>query len=103
MNAQQPLTTREDRELIGSVRAAQRGNREAFGRLVVRYERAVYATAFRQLGHHAEAKELCQDVFVQALRKIRQLPRSAVFRRVAALDHQADGGSIGRCGGRRWS
>ena len=73
MNALQPLTIREDSELSPSVRAAQCGNREAFGRLVVRYERAVYATAFRQLGHHAEAKELCQEVFVQALRKIHQL------------------------------
>jgi len=73
VNAQQLLTTREDSELIGSVRAAQRGNREAFGRLVVRYERAVYAIAFRQLGQHAEANELCQEVFVQALRKIDQL------------------------------
>lgn len=73
MNLEQLQTTREDTELIRSVRAAQRGDREAFGRLVVRYERAVYGTAFRRLADHAEAKELCQEVFVQALRKIHQL------------------------------
>ena len=73
MNPKQPQTTREDTDLIRSVRAAQRGDREAFGRLVMRYERAVYGTAFRRLGNHAEAKELCQEVFVQALRKIHQL------------------------------
>lgn len=73
MNSKQPQTTREDTDLIRSVRAAQRGDREAFGRLVVRYERAVYGTAFRRLANHAEAKELCQEVFVQALRKIHQL------------------------------
>ena len=73
MNPKQPQTTREDTDLIRSVRAAQRGDREAFGRLVVRYERAVYGTAFRRLANHAEAKELCQEVFVQALRKIHQL------------------------------
>jgi len=73
MNPKQPQTIREDTDLIRSVRAAQRGDREAFGRLVVRYERAVYGTAFRRLANHAEAKELCQEVFVQALRKIHQL------------------------------
>ncbi len=73
MNATPLQTTREDSDLIRSVRAAQRGDREAFGRLVVRYERSVYATAVRRLGHHAEARELTQEVFVQALRKIDQL------------------------------
>jgi RNA polymerase sigma-70 factor (ECF subfamily) len=73
MNTNQFQTTGEDTDLIRSVRAAQRGNREAFGRLVVRYERAVYAAAFRRLADHAEATELCQEVFVQALRKIHQL------------------------------
>ena len=73
MDPKQLQTTREDTDLIRSVRAAQRGDREAFGRLVVRYERAVYGTAFRRLANHAEAKELCQEVFVQALRKIHQL------------------------------
>ncbi|MHC4178094.1 MAG: RNA polymerase sigma factor, partial [Planctomycetota bacterium] len=73
MNLEQLQTTQVDTDLIRSVRAAQRGSREGFGRLVVRYERAVYAIAFRRLANHAEAKELCQEVFVQALRKIHQL------------------------------
>jgi RNA polymerase sigma-70 factor (ECF subfamily) len=73
MNLKQPQTTCEDTDLIRSVRSAQRGDREAFGRLVVRYERAVYAIAFQRLANHAEAKELSQEVFVQALRKIQQL------------------------------
>ena len=79
MNPKQPQTTREDTDLIRSVRAAQRGDREAFGRLVVRYERAVYGTALRRLANHAEAKELCQEVFVQALRKIHQLRDPCCF------------------------
>jgi RNA polymerase sigma-70 factor (ECF subfamily) len=73
MDPKQLQITSEDSDLIRSVRAAQRGDREAFGRLVVRYERAVYATALRRLANHAEAMELCQEVFVQALRKIEQL------------------------------
>jgi RNA polymerase sigma-70 factor (ECF subfamily) len=73
MTLKQPQTIREDTDLIRWVRAAQRGNRQAFGRLVVRYEGAVYATALRRLAQDAEAKELCQEVFVQAMRKIHQL------------------------------
>jgi RNA polymerase sigma-70 factor (ECF subfamily) len=66
-------TTIDDTQLSDTVRAAQRGDGAAFGRLVERYQRAVYAAAFRRLGNHAEAQELCQEVFLHALEKIDQL------------------------------
>lgn len=65
--------------LTEAVSAAQRGDRRAFGRLVKRYQRVVYACVFRRLGNHAEAQELCQEVFIQALRKIGQLREPACF------------------------
>jgi RNA polymerase sigma-70 factor (ECF subfamily) len=69
-----------DRALIAElVLAAQDGDRQAFGKLVERYERSVYATALRRLNNHAEAQELTQEVFVQALRKLGQLREPAAF------------------------
>lgn len=65
--------------LVEQVRAAQAGDRLAFGQLVERYERAVYSTALRRLGNHAEAQELVQEVFVQALRKLPQLREPEAF------------------------
>jgi RNA polymerase sigma-70 factor, ECF subfamily len=65
--------------LTETVRAAQRGDRQAFGRLVESYEQAVYATVFRRLGNHAETQELCQDVFIQAMRKLGQLEDPRCF------------------------
>ena len=59
--------------------AAQNGDREAFGTLVERYERAIYNVAMSRLRNHAEAQELCQDVFLQALLKIHQLREPAAF------------------------
>jgi RNA polymerase sigma-70 factor (ECF subfamily) len=64
---------REQADSARLVRAAQGGNRQAFGKLVTRYERVVYGTAMRRLENHAEAQELCQEVFMQALRKLGQL------------------------------
>jgi RNA polymerase sigma-70 factor (ECF subfamily) len=61
------------------VRAAQDNDRAAFGLLAERYERAVYATALRRLRNHAEAQELVQEVFVQALRKLNQLRTPECF------------------------
>ena len=61
------------------VRAAQENDRAAFGLLAERYERAVYATALRRLRNHAEAQELVQEVFVQALRKLNQLRTPECF------------------------
>jgi RNA polymerase sigma-70 factor (ECF subfamily) len=55
------------------VQAAQQGDREAFGRLFEQFQRVVCAIAYRRLGNHAEAQEVCQEVFIQAMRKIGQL------------------------------
>ncbi len=62
-----------------AVVAAQQGDRQAFGQLVANYERAVYATVYRRLGNHAETQETCQDVFIQAMRKIEQLEDPSRF------------------------
>src|SRR2546430_15716775 len=69
-------TTTEISELV---LAAQDGDRFAFGRLCVRYERMVYSVALARLGNHAEAQELCQEVFMHALEKIGQLREPECF------------------------
>jgi len=63
----------EQAALVARVRAAQSGDRAAFGELVEQFERSVFATALRRLHDRGEAQELAQEVFVQALRKIGQL------------------------------
>ncbi len=60
-------------ELAQTVCAAQQGDRQAFGRLMARYERSVYSVLVRRLRNHAEVQELSQEVFIQAMRKIDQL------------------------------
>ena len=72
-------SSREKVLLAAQVRAAQRGNREAFGELVERFQRSVYGLALRRLRNHAEAQELTQEVFVQAMRKIAQLREPECF------------------------
>ena len=69
----QPLTTAD------LVRAAQAGDRSAFGELFERFQPTVYAIAMRRLRDHADAQELCQDVFVQAMLKIEQLRTPEAF------------------------
>jgi len=66
-------TTFEKPQLVDLVRAAQDGDRHAFEALFERYQRAVYVTVLRRLRNEAEAQELCQEVFIQAMRKIGQL------------------------------
>ena len=74
------LTLETDKtELIRLVRAAQCGDRQAFGDLFERFERHVMAIALRRLGDYGEAQELCQDVFIQAMKKIAQLREPEAF------------------------
>jgi RNA polymerase sigma-70 factor, ECF subfamily len=61
------------------VRRAQAGDRDALGQLIERYQGAVYAIALRRLGNHAEAQELAQEVFLQALEKLDQLREPCAF------------------------
>ena len=61
------------------VRAAQAGDRQAFGELAHRFEGMVYALALRRLGDHSEAQELCQEVLVKAYEKLHQLAIPAAF------------------------
>lgn len=62
-----------DTELIALVRDAQAGDRDAFDRLVGRTEAMVFAVVLRRLRNRSEALEVTQDVFIQVLRKLRQL------------------------------
>ncbi len=61
------------------VRAAQAGDREAFGELFEQFQPSIMAVAMRRLGNHAEAQELVQDVFVQAMNKLDQLRTPEAF------------------------
>jgi RNA polymerase sigma-70 factor, ECF subfamily len=61
------------------VEAAQAGDREAYGELVTRFEPMVYSVAYRRLGNHSEAQELCQEVLVKAMQKLDQLKVPAAF------------------------
>lgn len=52
------------------VLACQRGEREAFDRLVERHQRAVYRLCYRYVNDHQDASDLAQDVFLKAYRAI---------------------------------
>jgi RNA polymerase sigma-70 factor, ECF subfamily len=63
----------EEQRTIRLVLEAQAGSREAFGQLVSQFETTVFATVMSRLRNRAEAREVTQDVFVQAMRKLSQL------------------------------
>jgi RNA polymerase sigma-70 factor (ECF subfamily) len=58
-----PAPTRDDEHLI---RAAQRGDLDAFNLLVLRYERAVFNVCLRLLRDGASAEDVTQDTFIKA-------------------------------------
>ena len=53
------------------IQAAQRGDLEAFNRLVLVYQDMVYNQAYRVLGEPDGAADTTQDAFISAYRKIR--------------------------------
>jgi RNA polymerase sigma-70 factor (ECF subfamily) len=60
-----PPSELDDRSLV---RAFLAGQREAFDEIVVRHRRGVYQLCYRFVGHHEDASDLAQDVFVRAFK-----------------------------------
>ncbi len=58
---------------------SQRGNAQAFNRLVLRWESLVYNLAFRMLKDREEAAEATQEIFLQAYKGIGRFRRDSRF------------------------
>jgi len=58
---------------------ARGGDREAFGRLVRRHQRRVYAAALHILGNHSDADDVTQESFVRAYRGLSTFDGRADF------------------------
>src|SRR5687767_3093816 len=72
VHAESPLATPEpaaQREL-DLLRRAQRGQREAYGQLVLLYQDRLYNAVLRLIGDREEARELTQEAFTRGLEKI---------------------------------
>jgi len=47
------------------------GDLESFNQLVVRWERPIYALAYRVIGREEDARDVCQETFLRAFRAIK--------------------------------
>ncbi len=74
-----------DRDLI--VRA-RRGETQAFGELVLRYQTAVFNVCYRLMGERREAEDMAQEAFIRAYARLEsydlERPFGPWMRRVAA-------------------
>jgi len=58
---------------------ARQGDRDAFGRLVQKYQRRVYSAALHILGNHSDADDATQEAFVRAYRGLSTFDGRADF------------------------
>lgn len=61
------------------ISAAKKGDTNAFGELVKRYEKYVYTLAFRMMKTNEEAEEVAQDAFVKAFQSLHQFREDGKF------------------------
>jgi RNA polymerase sigma-70 factor, ECF subfamily len=62
-----PGMTLTDEELV--TRSAG-GDADSFNQLVLRWERPIYALAYRVIGREEDARDVCQDTFLRAYRAL---------------------------------
>src|SRR5881397_3679350 len=70
-------TLQTDTEMVAAVR---RGDDRAFEELYARYHRRISSYIFGMVKDHARAEDLTQDVFVSALRRMRDTDRPIAFK-----------------------
>ena len=68
--------TRTDEELVARATA---GDLESFNQLVTRWERPIYALAYRTLGREEDARDVVQEAFLRAYRGLRGFKGQAKF------------------------
>jgi RNA polymerase sigma factor (sigma-70 family) len=66
-----------DAELVAAVRS---GDDRAFERLYGRYHRRIAAFIYGKVGDHGRAEDITQDVFMSALRRMRETDRPITFK-----------------------
>ncbi len=68
--------TRTDEELVAR---SISGDVDSFNQLVLRWERPIYALAFRVIGREEEARDVVQETFLRAFRGIKNFRGQAKF------------------------
>src|SRR5437868_9448671 len=56
-----------DEELVAK---SIRGDADSFNELILRWERPIYALAYRTIGREEDARDICQDTFLRAYRAL---------------------------------
>ena len=56
-----------DEELVAR---SIRGDNESFNELILRWERPIYALAYRTIGREEDARDVCQETFLRAFRAL---------------------------------
>ena len=70
----------EEPQETGWIERARRGEGDAFGLLVERYQRRIYALVFRIVRRPDEVEDLTQEIFLKAYRAMRNFDYRASFR-----------------------
>src|SRR5687768_12907079 len=65
-----------DEELVAK---SQGGDLDSFNQLVVRWERPIYALAYRTIGREEDARDVCQETFLRAFRALPAFRGQAKF------------------------
>jgi RNA polymerase sigma-70 factor (ECF subfamily) len=55
------------------------GDAESFNQLILRWERPIYALAYRVIGREEDARDVCQETFLRAFRALPGFKRQAKF------------------------
>jgi len=74
--ARQDSMTRTDEELVAR---SIGGDVDSFNQLVLRWERPIYALAYRVIGREEEARDVVQETFLRAFRGIKNFRGQAKF------------------------
>src|SRR6185295_8566402 len=61
-----PMTATDEELVARSIR----GDADSFNQLILRWERPIFALAYRTIGREEDARDVCQETFLRAFRAL---------------------------------
>lgn len=61
------------------IRKSQQGDMDAFEQLILRYEKRIYAIAYKYMGNHEDASDMAQEALIKAYQSIASFRGDAAF------------------------
>ena len=70
---------KDDKQDLRWIRKVKKGNKKAFEKLVLKYQKIIYSTVCKMILNHSDTNDIVQDTFVKAYMNLHRFDENFPF------------------------